>query len=125
MGYDLREEGASHNCLDDARAAMKLVLAKLESKADDVIAIVDEDVRIGIFQPNHSRAYVCAHILILVFLYILQTPQIGMEKLLLHRIPMNVPSEALAGVIPGDFTIELKVEYATFNSYGSIDIHYY
>ncbi|KAG7034323.1 Small RNA degrading nuclease 3 [Cucurbita argyrosperma subsp. argyrosperma] len=79
LGYDLREEGASHNCLDDARAAMKLVLAKLESKADDVIAIVDED-----------------------------TPQIGMEKLLLHRIPINVPSEALAGVIPGDFTIELK-----------------
>ncbi|KGN48551.1 small RNA degrading nuclease 1 [Cucumis sativus] len=79
LGYDLRKEGAPHNCLDDAQAAMKLVLAKLESKADDGIAIVDED-----------------------------TPQVGMEKLLLHRIPINVPSEALAKAIHGDFTIELK-----------------
>ncbi|XP_038881526.1 small RNA degrading nuclease 3-like isoform X2 [Benincasa hispida] len=79
LGYDLRKEGAPHNCLDDARAAMKLVLAKLESKADDAIAIADED-----------------------------TPQTGMEKLLLHRIPIHVPSETLAGVIRGDFTIELK-----------------
>uniref|UniRef100_A0A9I9CS93 Exonuclease domain-containing protein n=1 Tax=Cucumis melo TaxID=3656 RepID=A0A9I9CS93_CUCME len=79
LGYDLRKEGAPHNCLDDAQAAMKLVLAKLGSKADDTIAIADED-----------------------------TPQVGMEKLLLHRIPINVPSEALARAIHGDFTIELK-----------------
>ncbi|XP_023003670.1 small RNA degrading nuclease 1-like isoform X1 [Cucurbita maxima] len=79
LGYDLRQEGAPHNCLDDARAAMKLALAKLESKVDDVITEADEN-----------------------------TPQIGMEKLLLHRIPVNVSSEELAGVISGDFTIELK-----------------
>lgn len=97
---------------------MKLVLAKLESKADDAIAIADEDVRIGIFQPNHSRVYVVrAHIININFLQMLQTPPIGMEKLLLHRIPIHVPSEALARVICGDFTIELKVDYVIFHLY--------
>ncbi|XVE87068.1 hypothetical protein DITRI_Ditri18aG0086600 [Diplodiscus trichospermus] len=30
LGYEVRNPSAAHNCLDDARAAMKLVLAKLE-----------------------------------------------------------------------------------------------
>ncbi|MBA0845278.1 hypothetical protein Goarm_005790 [Gossypium armourianum] len=30
LGYEVRKPGAAHNCLDDACAAMKLVLAKLE-----------------------------------------------------------------------------------------------
>jgi hypothetical protein len=34
-----------------------------------------------------------------------------MAKLLLHRIPNNVPTEELHEVLPGDFTIELKVEH--------------
>ncbi|KAE8700014.1 hypothetical protein F3Y22_tig00110569pilonHSYRG00311 [Hibiscus syriacus] len=29
-GYEVRKPGAAHNCLDDACAAMKLVLTKLE-----------------------------------------------------------------------------------------------
>ena len=45
-----------------------------------------------------------------------------MEKLLLHRIPVNVSSEELAGVISGAFTIEVKVEYAQFILYA---IHRY
>ena len=45
----------------------------------------------------------------------MQTPQVGMEKLLLHRIPINVPSEALAKAIHGDFTIELKVGFVLFH----------
>ena len=60
LGYDLRQEGAPHNCLDDARAAMKLVLAKLESKVDDVITEADENVRIRIFQ----------HITVTLMLYV-------------------------------------------------------
>lgn len=40
LGYDLRQ-GKRHNCLDDARAAMKLVLARLEGKKAEVI---DEEV---------------------------------------------------------------------------------
>lgn len=34
-----------------------------------------------------------------------------MAKLFLHRMPKNVPTEELHKIIPGDFTIELKVEY--------------
>ncbi|CAI0405723.1 unnamed protein product [Linum tenue] len=34
LGYKLREEGAPHNCLDDARTAMKIVLAKLKHGVD-------------------------------------------------------------------------------------------
>ncbi|KAG6421683.1 hypothetical protein SASPL_118240 [Salvia splendens] len=37
LGYELRK-GSLHNCLDDARAAMKLVLARLEGKIDDIVA---------------------------------------------------------------------------------------
>lgn len=37
LGYELRKEGSPHNCLDDACAAMKLVLARLEHGADGVI----------------------------------------------------------------------------------------
>lgn len=45
LGYDLRK-GSLHNCLDDARAAMKLVLARLEGKIDDIVA--EEVTSIGI-----------------------------------------------------------------------------
>lgn len=37
LGYELRKNGNSHNCEDDACAAMKLVLARLEGKISDVI----------------------------------------------------------------------------------------
>ncbi|KAK7850440.1 small rna degrading nuclease 3 [Quercus suber] len=67
---------------NDASAAMKLVLAKIENGVDNAVPLVQEDV------PNSEMA-----------------------KLFLHRIPKNVPTEELHKVIPGDFTIELKVEY--------------
>ncbi|KAL0343732.1 UNVERIFIED_CONTAM: Small RNA degrading nuclease 3 [Sesamum angustifolium] len=38
LGYELRQKGNPHNCLDDACAAMKLVLARVEGRIDDVIA---------------------------------------------------------------------------------------
>ncbi|KAL2531636.1 Small RNA degrading nuclease 3 [Abeliophyllum distichum] len=37
LGYELRKEGSPHNCLDDACAAMKLVLARFEHATDGVI----------------------------------------------------------------------------------------
>jgi RNA exonuclease 1 len=79
LGYEVRKTGDPHNCVDDACAAMKLVLAKLESGFDNVIPLVHEDV-----------------------------PVIERSKLLLHRIPVNVPSEELHKIVPGDFTIEIK-----------------
>ncbi|CAA2981945.1 small RNA degrading nuclease 1-like [Olea europaea subsp. europaea] len=44
LGYELRKEGSPHNCLDDACAAMKLVLARLEHGADGVIQEEVKDV---------------------------------------------------------------------------------
>lgn len=41
LGYEVRKPGAAHNCLDDACAAMKLVLAKLDHGD---IRLVQEDV---------------------------------------------------------------------------------
>ncbi|KAB1214780.1 Small RNA degrading nuclease 3 [Morella rubra] len=77
--WHVRKKGAPHNCLDDACAAMKLVLAKIEHGVEIFFPLVQEDV-----------------------------PESEMAKLLLHRIPNNVPTEELHKVIPGDFTIEVK-----------------
>lgn len=44
LGYEVRKKGDPHNCVDDACAAMKLVLAKLESGFDNPIPLVLEDV---------------------------------------------------------------------------------
>ncbi|KAI7991035.1 Small RNA degrading nuclease 1 [Camellia lanceoleosa] len=76
LGYEVRKEGAPHNCLDDATTAMKLVLAKIESGFDNAIALVHGGIK--------------------------------KSKLLLHRIPVNVPGEELHKIIPGDFTIEIR-----------------
>lgn len=40
-----------------------------------------------------------------------------MAKLLLHRIPKNVPCEELHRILPGDFTVEVKVESQTSFSF--------
>lgn len=77
LGYEVRQKGAPHNCLDDACATMKLVLAKIERGFDNTIPLVREDV-----------------------------PEIELAKLLLHRIPIYVPSEELYKIIRGDCTIE-------------------
>ncbi|KAE9606796.1 putative exoribonuclease II [Lupinus albus] len=79
LGYDVREKGATHSCVDDARAAMKLVLAKMEHGVDKAIHLIEEPI-----------------------------PESEMAKLLLHGIPTSVNSEELHNVLPGDFTIELK-----------------
>lgn len=89
LGYDLRK-GTQHNCLDDACAAMKLVLARLEGKIGDVI-------------PEEVTS---------------KGEEVDMARLLIHRIPVNVPSKDLKSVLPGNFCIEVKVSkrntYAAF-----------
>ncbi|XP_027078310.1 small RNA degrading nuclease 1-like isoform X1 [Coffea eugenioides] len=79
LGYELRKGQNPHNCLDDACAAMKLVLANIERGVGNVIPLVHEDAQ-----------------------------EADLAKLLVHRIPVNVHSEDLHEVIPGDFTIEMK-----------------
>ncbi|KAI7739281.1 hypothetical protein M8C21_017511 [Ambrosia artemisiifolia] len=80
LGYELRKEGAPHNCLEDARAAMKLVLAKIDGGVDNnSIPTYQNDV-------HETEAM----------------------KLLCHRIPISIPGEKLLEIIPGEFTVELK-----------------
>ncbi|KDP31991.1 hypothetical protein JCGZ_12452 [Jatropha curcas] len=79
LGYELRKEGAPHNCVDDACAAMKLILAKVELGVNTDIPLNHEDVLEG-----------------------------EMAKLLLHNIPINVPIKELHGVFPQKFIIESK-----------------
>lgn len=42
LGYEVREQGAPHNCVDDARGAMKLVLATIERGIDFSASLVQE-----------------------------------------------------------------------------------
>jgi len=44
LGYELRKKGAPHNCVDDACAAMKLVIAKIDKGFNDVIPAAQDDV---------------------------------------------------------------------------------
>lgn len=79
LGYEVRKEGAPHDCLEDARAAMKLVLAKIEAGVDKNMPFNQN----GVFETDAM-------------------------KLLCHRIPISIPGEKLLEIIPGDFTIEVK-----------------
>ncbi|KAF9678538.1 hypothetical protein SADUNF_Sadunf07G0045200 [Salix dunnii] len=85
LGYELRKAGDPHNCLDDACAAMKLVLAKIERGVDNYIPLI---------QPDEKNV-----------------PETEMAKLLLHKIPVTVPREKLCELFPANYTIEIKVEY--------------
>lgn len=38
LGHEVRKEGSAHNCVHDAAAAMKLVLAVVEKGVDTTIA---------------------------------------------------------------------------------------
>ncbi|CAK7337728.1 unnamed protein product [Dovyalis caffra] len=82
LGYELRKEGDPHNCLDDACAAMKLVLAKIERGVDNYIPLIEPDVK--------------------------NVPETEMAKLLLHRIPVTVPREKLRILFPANYAIEIK-----------------
>ena len=44
LGYELRKEGEPHDSVEDARAAMKLVLAKIEIGIDDAAPVQQNDV---------------------------------------------------------------------------------
>ncbi|KAL6551751.1 hypothetical protein OROGR_007905 [Orobanche gracilis] len=47
LGYELRKKGHPHNCLDDACAAMKLVLARLDGRTDGVITDEAEELDVA------------------------------------------------------------------------------
>ncbi|KAK9165817.1 hypothetical protein Scep_001008 [Stephania cephalantha] len=78
LGYEVRKEGAPHNCVDDARAAMKLVLAKLKNGYENGINLLSKDV-----------------------------PETEQAKLLIHRIPKEASSEELQKIFP-EFSLEIQ-----------------
>lgn len=84
LSYELRKPGNPHNCLDDACAAMKLVLARLEGRVDDAILEEVKELDAGRKELDAGRLFV-------------------------HRIPVNVLGKDLQEVIPGHFTLQMKI----------------
>ncbi|KAI4381223.1 hypothetical protein MLD38_007318 [Melastoma candidum] len=94
LDHELRKEGAPHNCLDDATAVMKLVLA-----------VIDRGVSMEL--PNFSN----------------DVPEPKTAKLLLHRIPSSVMIDELKGAIPGNYKMEMKQrKKVTGNMYSAFAI---
>lgn len=79
LGYKIRKEGEPHNCVGDAQAAMKLVLAKLEYGFEDPISIEKPQELLG-----------------------------NTEKLLLHRIPAGVTSTELLKLFSPKFDVTIQ-----------------
>ncbi|RAL53050.1 hypothetical protein DM860_016285 [Cuscuta australis] len=82
LGYELRENGSPHNCLDDAMAAMKLVKKKVEHDCDDSIP----------FTPREEGG----------------EEKDRTAKLLIHRIPVGIGRTDLHEIISGEFTVQNK-----------------
>ncbi|KAF6175365.1 hypothetical protein GIB67_009059 [Kingdonia uniflora] len=85
LGYELRKPDAPHNCLEDARAAMKLALAKLEHGFENDIAWTPKAVDVQ-----------------------KKVPEDGLARLLIHRIPTSIHREDLRNIFPQDITFELQ-----------------
>ncbi|CAL9043171.1 unnamed protein product [Musa banksii] len=79
LGFPVRKEGEPHNCMNDAQAAMKLVLAKLEHGYDDHIVMSCCDM------PNSDLA-----------------------KLLLHKIPIEVPTQELQTLFSREYNVIIE-----------------
>ncbi|KAL1196506.1 Small RNA degrading nuclease 3 [Cardamine amara subsp. amara] len=85
LGQEVRMAGAVHNCVHDAAAAMKLVLAVVEKGIETTLEESEE-----MLESANTRR------------------EAAKSQLLLHRIPNDVPSQELQGVLTGDFTLEVK-----------------
>ncbi|KAL5987773.1 hypothetical protein ACLOJK_035527 [Asimina triloba] len=96
LGYGIRGDGAPHNCQDDAHAAMKLVLAKMEHGFNDPIAVEKKNI-----------------------------PETELRKLLIHRIPIGVLNQELAKIFPADLTVEIepncRVRGENYSTYAVFD----
>ncbi|CAN7050860.1 unnamed protein product [Brassica rapa subsp. trilocularis] len=85
LDEELRMEGAAHNCVHDAAAAMKLVLAVVEKGVETSFPPTEKMLEVEKTMQEAKKA-----------------------SLYLHRIPHSVPSEELKGLITGDFKVEVK-----------------
>jgi len=89
LGQEVRMDGAAHNCVHDAAAAMKLVLAAVEKGAATLIQPTEEMM---VAEKRRQEA----------------RQEAGKAQLFLHKIPHDVPSEELHGVLSGNFTLVVK-----------------
>ncbi|CAH2064535.1 unnamed protein product [Thlaspi arvense] len=89
FGSEVRKEGVSHDCVQDAAAAMKVALAFIEKRFDTTISPTKE-----MLEDEKSRLF-------------------------LHRIPHYVSSEKLSIVLAGEFRSTMfKLEAKSANSQG-------
>lgn len=96
LGHKVREKGASHDCHDDACAAMKLAQARIKHGVDKPFpyTLVEEHIA-----------------------------ESDMAKLLIHGIPTIVSLEMLNKIVPGDFKVERKASrFGLGDKYAAIAI---
>lgn len=55
MGYELRKDGDPHNCMNDACAAMKLVLALLERGPENNVIALDVSLDVLLTEKKMLR----------------------------------------------------------------------
>ncbi|RZC54937.1 hypothetical protein C5167_013803 [Papaver somniferum] len=131
LGYDLRESGAPHNCLADAQAAMKLVLAKLENKFDVVIPLKIKEVleSDGVIPLKRKKVLESDGVVPLKTKDVLESDgfvpmkskdvfEIESVELFFHEVPIAVPQKQLRRLFPEDSTVKLQASL-TGDAYNS------
>ncbi|CAN8251411.1 unnamed protein product [Cochlearia groenlandica] len=119
LGTEVRLEGAAHNCVHDAAAAMKLVLAVVEKGVETLIPQTDEVSLIFHFSTKFHYSYNLDAVYKMLDAEKSRL-EVDKTKLFLHKIPNYVPSQELHGVITGDFTVEVKPPKKQGGYYGAI-----
>ncbi|XP_026455911.1 small RNA degrading nuclease 1-like isoform X2 [Papaver somniferum] len=117
LGYDLRESGAPHNCLADAQAAMKLVLAKLENKFDVVIPLKIKEVleSDGVIPLKRKKVLESDGFVPMKSKDVFEIESV---ELFFHEVPIAVPQKQLRRLFPEDSTVKLQASL-TGDAYNS------
>ncbi|KAI3903780.1 hypothetical protein MKX01_016799 [Papaver californicum] len=132
LGYDLRERDAPHNCLADAQAAMKLVLAKLEHKFDGVIPLKSKEVleSDGVIPLKSKEVLESDGVVPLKSKEVLESDgvvplkskdvfEIESAELFFHAVPLKVSQKQLRGLFSKDSTVKFQASFTGENAYNS------
>ncbi|KAI3834216.1 hypothetical protein MKX03_030023 [Papaver bracteatum] len=132
LGYDLRESNAPHNCLADAQAAMKLVLAKLENKFDGVIPLKVKEVlkSDGVIPLKSKEVLESNGVVPLKTKDVLESDgvvplkskdvfEIELVELFFHAVPIAVPQRQLRRLFAKDSTVKLQASLTGEDVYNS------
>ncbi|CAN8258591.1 unnamed protein product [Cochlearia groenlandica] len=99
FGHDVRMQDSAHNCVHDAAAAMRLVLAVVEKGVETTLTQTKE-----MLEAEKRKQ------------------ELGKTKLLLHRIPPDVAPKELKGILTGDFTIDVKTAKKPGGCYSALAV---